>query len=40
MSADLIKAWRSQAVAIITDPASTESQRALAWRFLKTWGAK
>ena len=41
MSANLIiMAWRRQAVSIITDPESTESQRALAWRFLKTWGAK
>ena len=31
---------RAEARAILTDPAATESLRRLAWRFLKTWGAR
>ena len=31
--------WRAEARAVVTDPASTESQRRLAWRFLRQWGA-
>lgn len=35
-----VNTWRKQALAVVNDPVSTESQRRLAWRFLKTWGVK
>lgn len=38
--AALIAAWRKQAVAIVTNPQSTESQRRLAWRVLSAHGAR
>jgi hypothetical protein len=40
MPDSLITEWRRHAVSIVCDSKSTMSQRALAWRFLKTWGAK
>ena len=36
----ILTRWYRQARAVLTDPDSTESQRRLAWRFLKTWGAR
>jgi len=34
-----IATWRIQALQIVTNPHSPQSQIELAWRFLRTWGA-
>jgi len=38
--APLLARWRSDALAVVTDPNSAESLRAAAWRFLRQWGAR
>ena len=40
LPAELIQRWRRQARAILDDINSTESQRRLAWLFLKQHGVK
>ena len=39
LPAPVLARRRAEARAILTDPASTQRLRRLAWRFLKTWGA-
>lgn len=38
--AELLAKWRREAIAIITNHESSESLRALAWRFLHEHGVK
>lgn len=33
-----VQRWREVALAIVTSPDSTPTQRQLAWQFLKKWG--
>ncbi len=35
-----VESWRAQALRIIADLDSTQTQVELAWRFLREWGAR